>query len=140
MTKEFKALVSECVVKNVVFQGAVGSTFTVQELVHSTSLATLNKMWQAAKARYAKLNTDSLFETNSAQQSNRIQLEMDTLKAVFIHVKTKEEKNAKAAELRKQRKAKLDMLREAKAKKEVKDTKKMSMKEIDAEIAALEAL
>jgi len=139
--KELEALVTKCVLRNVMFEGSMGaSSYTVQDLVHVVALATLNKMWVRAKKELASLDSDSLFENPSTVRKSALQIKVDTLEAIFRYKQKKEEDAKNKAKLREEAQARLVALKSIKTEKELKQLGKLSLKDLEAQIAEAESL
>lgn len=138
MKDTLKTLVATCVENNVVFVGGVGTAYTIQDLIHATSLQTINTMYQSAKKQLGALETDSLFKTSNTTKRKSLELQSETLREVFEY-KAELAENAKKAEaLRKEKAEKLALLNGAKGAAEMTRISKLTPEQIDAEIAALE--
>ena len=127
--------ITECVEKNVVFVGLVGSAYTVQDLIHTVNLTSLNKMHKRSKKELDTLDTDSLFENSNTGKERQLQLEVDTIKEVFLYKKGLRDLEKQRAERLEKRKALLAL----KSDKELETFKNMSLEDINKEIEALEA-
>lgn len=134
MNEALKSLVVQCIEKNVVFNGGVGSVYTVQELFHVVKLQSINSIYQRTKKELDSLETDSLFENKNTSKEKVLQLQVDTLKEVFSY-KQEQEKTAKDAEKRRAEAAeKLVVLKQIKNEKELEALKSMTPEEIEKEI------
>ena len=138
MKESLKNLIANCVESNTVFVGGVGTAYTIQDLIHATSLQTINKMYQTTKKDLGSLETDSLFKTTNSTKRKSLELQSETLREVFEY-KTEISENArKAEETRKERSEKLALLKGAKSVAETNRIAGLSQEQIDAEIAILE--
>lgn len=134
MNEQLKALVVQCVEKNIIFSGTVGSAYTVQDLFHVTKLQTINTLYQATKKALESLDSDSLFDNKNTTKANLLTLQADTLKEIFAY-KQAAEKAAKEAEANRAAKAeKLAKMKDIKAEKELEALKSMSLEDIEKEI------
>ncbi len=133
MENKLENLITKCVLENVYFSGLAGSVTTVQELVHTTSLASLNKMYKRFKKELESLDTDSLFDTTNSTKKNALSLQVDTIREVFDYKKSLIEKE-KEKEKRREKRAALLAL---KTKKEIEEFEGKSIEEIDKELEAL---
>lgn len=135
MTQNLKDLVAKAVEKNIAFQGLAGALYTVQDLVHQTSLVSLNKMYKRAKKELDSIDSDTLFDTSNSAKKSELQFQVDTIKEVFAYKKAladaEKEKQAK-----RERKAQLMAL---KTEKELEEFKGKSLEEIEKEIEALDS-
>lgn len=126
-------LIAECVTKNVVFTGLVSSNYTVQDLVHTTTLTSLNKMYKRTKKELDGLETDTLFDSSNSTRKNRLELEVNTIKAVFEYNKALADAEKEKAKRLEKRKALLAL----KSKKEIEVFEGKSIEEIDKALAEL---
>lgn len=138
MTDTLKKLIVKCVTKNVVFNGSVGSVYTVQELFHAVSnLKSIDTMWARAKKELAALDGDTLFASKNQSKKADLRLKVDTLAEVFDYKQEQAKLAKERAELAQERAEKLEILKKIKTEKEFKKMGKLSLKELEAEIEKL---
>jgi len=140
MNEKLTTLVGKCVVKGVQFQGGLGSIYTVQDLFHALSLASLNKLWKKAKQELTELDTDSLFENKNTAKATELQLVVDTLQAVFVYKQELAKAERDAEKIRQERILQLSTLKQIKTVKEMEKLGKKSLKDINKEIEQIEEL
>lgn len=134
MNETLKSLVVECVERNVLFQGSVGTAYTVQELFHTVNLTSINSIYSKTKKTLESMNTDSLFDTKNSTKEKALKLQVDTLKEVFLY-KQEAEKAAKNAEKKRiENSERLIVLKKIKTEKELEELKAMSAEDIQKEI------
>lgn len=134
MNDQLKALIVQCVEKNLIFSGNVGTVYTVQELVHVVNVQSINTIYKKTKKDLDSLDTDSLFDSKNTSKEKSLQLQVDTLKEVFNY-KQDLDKKAKDAENRRAEAAdKLVVLKQIKNEKELESLKSMTPEEIEKEI------
>lgn len=139
MTDKLKDLIVTCVTKNVVFTGAVGSAYSVQDLVHVASLQTINTFHDTTEKAIEKLGSGSLFKNTSSSKKASLELIRDTLAAVFEYKQELIDAAKNAEKTRAEKAEKLRVLKDLKSVKDLEALGKLSQEEIEAEIAALEA-
>jgi len=139
MTDKLKDLIVTCVTKNVTFSGTIGSAYSVQDLVHVTSLQTINTLHEATEKAIEKLGSGSLFKNTSSARKASLELERDTLAAVFEYKQGLVDAAKTAEKTRAEKAEKLRVLKDLKSVKDLEALGKLSQEEIDAEIALLEA-
>lgn len=134
MNTELTKLVGACVEGNVHFGGAVGTSYTVQDLFHTVGVKSINNMWKRTKKELDSLSTDSLFKNSNSTKSKSLQLQLDALKEVFDY-KQEALKLEREAEKRKEEAAeKLAILKKIKTEKELDEMKSMKLEDIEKEI------
>lgn len=132
-------LITKCVLDNVMFEGTLGAQqYTVQDLVHAVSARTINNMWKKTKKELSALDTDSLFENPSTIKKSKLQLKVDTLEIVFKHKQEKAKELKEAEKARKDAESKLAALKQIKTEKELESLGKMTLDDINKEIANIE--
>ena len=134
MNDQLKALVVQCVEKNVVFSGSVGTVYTVQDLLHVVKLQSINTIYKTTKKELDNLDTDSLFDNKNTSKEKALQLQVDTLKEVFSYKQDQEKQSREAEERRNERAEKLAKMKDIKAEKELEALKSMSLEDIEKEI------
>ena len=134
METTLKENIAKCVEKNILFNGRVGTTYSVQDLFHMLNRQSLDKLYKSTKKQLDGLDTDSLYENSNTRKKNLLQLQVDTIKGVFDY-KTEQEKAEKAKEeLRKQKQTLLAL----KQKKEVEQLDGMSLQDIEKKLEEIE--
>ena len=134
METTLKENIAKCVEKNILFNGRVGTTYSVQDLFHLLNRKTLNTLYKTIKKELDGLDTDSLYENSNTTKKNLLQLQIDTVKGIFDY-KTEQEKAEKAKEeLRKQKQTLLAL----KQKKEVEQLDGMSLQDIEKKLEEIE--
>lgn len=139
MNDKLKDLIVTCVTKNTVFVGTIGSAYSVQDLVHAASLQTINTLHGVVEKAIEKLDSGSLFKNPSSAKKASLELERDTLAAVFEYKQGLVDAAKTAEKTRADKAEKLRVLKDLKSVKDLEALGKLSQEEIDAEIAALEA-
>ena len=134
MNDQLKALVVQCVEKNVVFSGSVWTVYTVQDLLHVVKLQSINTIYKTTKKELDNLDTDSLFDNKNTSKEKALQLQVDTLKEVFSYKQDQEKQSREAEERRNERAEKLAKMKDIKAEKELEALKSMSLEDIEKEI------
>lgn len=138
MKETLKALIAESVVDNAMFSGTVGSSYTIQDLLHSASLQTINKMYQSTRSDLSKLETDSLYKNPNSSKRKSLEFQSNVLREVFEYKQELAEASKKAAEEKEKRVQRLATLKNVQAVKELEKLGNMSLDDVNAEIAALE--
>ena len=139
MTEELKTLLGECVLKQVEFVGSVGSRYTVQDLIDdSMGLRTLNKMWKNLKKTLTDISEDSLFDNPSSNKVAELRLKINTVEAIFKYKKAKAEEEKERDRAKVEASRRLAHLKNIKDEKELEKMGKMTIEDINKEIAALE--
>lgn len=133
MENKLENLVTKCVLDNVYFEGMAGSLSSVQELVHTFSLTSLNKMYKRFKKELDSLDTDSLFDTTNSKKKSELTLKVETVAEVFTYKKSLADKE-KEKEKRREKRAALLAL---KTKKEIEEFEGKSLEEIEKELETL---
>jgi len=139
MNTQLESLITQCVLKGTSFEGKLGSTaYTVQDLVHSVSLDTLNGMYKRLKKELADTDTDSLFQTKQTAKRNSIEFKISVVEEIFSYRLSKEAEERKAIKARQVREEKLALLKNIKGQKELEALKELSLEDLEKEIASLE--
>lgn len=139
--EKLNELIGKCVLKGIMFPGTLGSqSYSVQDLIHSCSLNTLNNMWKSLKKELSTLDTDSLFKSQSSTKKNKISLQVDTVAAIFEYRQELEEAARNRAKAREEAQKKLAILTHAKDKAEIDRINSLSPKKLAKEIEEAEAL
>lgn len=139
--EKLKELVSTCVLGGVMFEGQLGTqAYSVQDLVHSVNLESIESMWKRTKTQVAALETDSLFKTRTSSKKVALELKVEVLEAVF-HYKHDRQQAARQREvLKKEAAERIAVLKEIKTTKEYDAMGKKSVAALDKEISELESL
>lgn len=135
MNEKLVAIVAECVRRNIYFNGSVGTTYTIQELIHTAGLKSINTLWKNAKKALAELDSDSLFASTNTQKARDQKFIVEALAEVFAYNQAELEKARDAEKLSQERVAKLAALKSIRTAKEFEKLTEMTLEEIDAEIA-----
>lgn len=135
-----KELIAEAVLNGVRFSGKVGTTYSVEDLVHNVSAQSLNSMYQAVKKELSSMDTDSLFANSNSTKRKNLEFQASVIKEVFTFKMEAEKKAKERNEARTQAAAKLAALKNIKVEKELEALGKKSLEEIEDEIKAAEAL
>ena len=138
MSKQLEKLIAECVIANVVFTGLVSSAYTVQDLIHSTNLDSIDRMGQNIQKRIETMKTNSFRKTRNTQAKRLLQLQYDTLAEIYDYKVDLDAKRAKRAKERKANVEKLANLRQAHTAVELKELGKLSSEDIAKQIKQLE--
>lgn len=135
-----KELITTAVLNGIRFEGKVGTTYSVEDLIHNVSVRSLNSMYQRVRKELSSMDTDSLYETSNSAKRKNLEFQASLIKEIFTYkqglakaAKELEDKRANAA-------SKLAALRNIKEAKELETMGKMSLEDIEKEIAAAEAL
>jgi len=135
MNEKLVAIVAECVRRNVYFSGSVGTHYSIQELIHSVGLTSINTLWKNAKKSLAELDSDSLFASTNTQKAKDQKFIVEALAEVFSYNQAEIAKANEAARLAQDRLVKLSALKSIRTAKEFEKLTEMTLEEIDAEIA-----
>jgi hypothetical protein len=138
MNEILKNLIAKCVEKNVYFSGQISTNYTVQDLLHTVGVRSIDTIYKRIKKELTSLSTDSLFENANTVKEKNLQLQLDTARGIFMYKQEQAKKAADAVKLREERTAKLATLKNIRTEKELSKLGKKSLKEIDKEIALLE--
>lgn len=140
--EKLNELIATCVLQGVLFAGKLGTqSYNVQDVVHSLGERTINEMWQTVNKSLKSLETDSLFQSGGESTKRRnLQLQADTLAAVFEYKRLMTAKEKARAEAKAQATAKLALLKHIKDEKEMDAYKGMTLEQIEEEIAKAESL
>jgi len=141
MNQELVNGIAKFVRDNIVFKSQTGiGAYTIQDCFNgSLSLSSIRNIANYYNKLLKNSESNDLFKKNKNNSDYRNQLIMNTLvEVVHYH----EDRNAELSEKRKmieESKIKLDVLREAKAKKEINAIEKKSMASLEKEIKKLES-
>lgn len=134
MNEKLVKLIAEAVEKNIVFRGAVGTAYTVQDLLHNVGIRSINDIWKRTKKELDALSTDSLFESSNSAKAKALQFQLDTLSEVFGYKQAIAKAERDAAKVKEQAAQKLAVLSKIKTEKELEALGAMSLEDIDKEI------
>lgn len=137
MNERLKNLLAEAIDKNVTFQGQVGSLYTVQEILHTLSLRSINEVWKSYKKRLDALDTDTLFSSKNTSKEKELSFACETIKELFLYKKELIDKAKELEKASEERNKKLAFLKQLKTKKEYEALESLDNDSIDKEIASL---
>lgn len=135
MEKIFQ-LLGEAVLKNITISGTFGK-YSVSDLV-SLSLESLDAIYKQLKNKLSKYDTDSLLESKNTRAINKIQKQLEIVKAVFEYNLAESERLSNAIKIKVEKDQRLALLKEAKTKKELEAIKNTALEDLEKEIASLE--
>lgn len=141
MKEKLIQLIGLCVLGRVMFEGQLGSqAYNVQDILHSTSLNTIDLMGQKIEAQIAKLSTGSFSKTTNTRKKNELQFKYDTLEAIYEYKVEQSKEASERAKKREEAIKKLTILTHAKDAQEIDRIQSLTPKKLAKEIAEAEKL
>lgn len=138
MNEKLKNLIAKCVEKNIYISGQISTNYTVQDLLHTVGVRSIDTMYKRIKKELTSLSTDSLFENANTVKEKNLQLQVDVVREIFSYKQAKAKAATDAVKLREERATKLATLKNIKTTKEFEALGEKSIEELDKEIASLE--
>lgn len=139
MNEHLKALITKCVLKDIYITGSIGSNYTVQDLLHTVGLKSIDAIYKRLKKEVSSLTTDSLYENANTVLEVNLQLQLDVIKAVFVYKQGLAKAKAEAAVNRAEKAEKLRVLQGLRTTKQLEKLGSLTEAELDAQIAEIQA-